>query len=850
MTTRARQSGLLDSLTDRELEILRLIDEGLSNAEIANRLFLSLDTIKWYTKQLYSKLGVNSRTQAVLRARELHLLEPMPSFSQPIPKHNLPAQPNQFIGREREVSAVKQLLAANRLVTLTGTGGTGKTRLSLQVAVELVDAFEDGVCFVPLSAVTDPKLVLPAIANALDVDEVAGRTLLNGVKQTLRSKTLLLVIDNFEHVIAAAPLISDFLQAVPRLKVLVTSREVLHLYGEQEYRVPPLALPNVTCHEAPVILLQYEAVALFLQRAQGVKPDFDLSEENAPAVVEICVRLDGLPLAIELAAARTKLFAPQALLARLDKRLHLLTGGAQDVPARQRTLRSTIDWSYNLLEESEKWLFARLAVFSGGWTAEAAEAVCGGGLALDVLTGLVSLLDKSLLRQSEDMDGEPRFFMLETIREYAAEKLAESDEEAAVRCVHVDYFLALAERAEPELYTANQLDWLDRLEAEHDNLRAAFAWCATHHSMIERELRLVGALKWFWYLHTHFHEARDLGESALARDTGVPHRVRIRALNSAGLASFCLQDVLRADPLQREALQLAHQANDPLLLALALWHMGVQYEGKVEGLRFSEEALAISRRIGDPWLTCGSLVTFGVDLFIQGKYGAAKAAHDEGVVLARQLGDRSTLSYHLSHRGRIAFLEGDLETQARLLPEGLNAARELQDKRVIIMILCALSENALWKGEYGSATSFIDEALTLSRNVGNPGQIQDAVGLKGDIEQAKGNFVEAASFYRESLDIIRMGLAVGEYDAAAEQFGRLAAAQGQAARAACLLSAAETLPRLSDIVVPPPYQARHERALATARALLTEAEFEAACAAGRAMSVEQMIAYVLQEDGY
>ncbi|MFQ5794857.1 MAG: AAA family ATPase [Candidatus Bipolaricaulia bacterium] len=390
-----------------------------------------------------------------------------------------------------------------RLLTLTGAGGTGKTRLGLQAAADLIDDFEDGVYFVDLAPISDPGLVVSAIAQKMGVREaeVGGRPLLDSLKEHLRDKQILLLLDNFEQVVAAAPQVAELLAACAWLKLLVTSREPCHVRGEHVFPVPPLALPEPDRKRPLAIeyLMQYEAVRLFIDRAQAVKPDFAVTHENAPAVAEICIRLDGLPLAIELAAARITLLPPQVMLARLGSRLKLLTGGARDLPARQQTLRATIDWSYDLLDASEQTLFERLSVFVGGCTLEVAEAVCNGTgdleLDVDVLDGLASLVDKNLLRQEEQVEGAPRFLMLETIREYGLERLEASGEAEATQRTRADYYLALAEQAEPKLWGGpEQGEWLDRLEVEHDNLRAALAWCE-QSGECEVGLRLGVALR-------------------------------------------------------------------------------------------------------------------------------------------------------------------------------------------------------------------------------------------------------------------------------------------------------------------------------------------------------------------
>ena len=437
-------------------------------------------------------------------------------------RHNLPSQPTPFIGREEDIQVLVDILRRSdtRLLTLTGPGGIGKTRLAIQAAAELLDAFRDGVSFVPLASVHEPDLVLPAIAQVLGVVEAVGRPLAETIAAFLRPQRMLLILDNFEQVAAAAPQIAKLLVAAPGIKALITSREVMHLYGEREYIVPPLALPDVRRLPPIARLTQYEAVRLFIERAQDVRSDFAITAENAPAIAEICTRLDGLPLAIELAAARCKLFPPKALLSRLDKRLNLLTGGARDLPARQQTLRSAIAWSYDLLDAADQALFARLGVFAGGCTLEAAEVVLAddisdttGELAAfipadAILGGLESLIDKSLLRQVEASGDEPRFMMLETIREFALERLAQSGEEETIRYRHATYCVSLLSQIPEGGFT----NWFNRMNLELDNIRAVLSWAlATDHAV---PALLIGAEFFFW--ENHISEGRRWIQAALA----------------------------------------------------------------------------------------------------------------------------------------------------------------------------------------------------------------------------------------------------------------------------------------------------------------------------------------------
>jgi predicted ATPase/transcriptional regulator with XRE-family HTH domain len=465
---------------------------------------------------------------------------------------NLLAQPTPLIGRASEVAKVCSMLRTPdvRLVTLSGPGGVGKTRLALQAVLELLDDFADGISVVNLAPITDADLVVSVIAQTLELREAAGRPLLNQLQDYLHDKHMLLLLDNFEQVIIAAAAVADLLATCSHLTILVTSREILHLRGEKELPVPPLALPELKRLPPLAALAQYAAVELFIARARDVQHDFALTDESAPAVAEICYRLDGLPLAIELAAARIKLLAPQALLGQLGGPFKLLTGGARDLPSRQQTLRRTIDWSYNLLDVGEQMLFRRLGVFVGGCSLEAVAAVSSasqgipGDIWTDTLDGLTALVDKSLLRQEAGTDGAPRFMMLETIREYALERLVASGEEAALRQQHALYYLTLAERAEPLLHGAEQLAWLNRLEADYDNLRAVLAWSQVAVDGAAVGLRIVAALWPFWQFGGYLSEGREQVTRMLAHpEAAAPTVARARAVCGRfphrGAGRFC-----------------------------------------------------------------------------------------------------------------------------------------------------------------------------------------------------------------------------------------------------------------------------------------------------------------------
>src|SRR5215213_6950778 len=546
----------------------------LLSAAHGGQVLLSLPTHEMVRDQLPAGVSLRDLGEHHLKdlfrpERVFQLVSPdMPSEFPPLRtldayRNNLPLQPTPLVGREKEVSEVCDLLqrGETRLLTLTGPGGIGKTRLALQAAADLLDDFPDGTFFAPLAALTEAELFFPAVAETLEVRETAEQSLDETLKDYLHERRLFLLLDNFEQVLGAAPAVTELLAGAPGLKVLATSRAPLGLYGEHEFPVPPLTLPDLR-HPPPLErLTQYEAVGLFVERARAVKPDYSINNESAPAVAEICVRLDGLPLPIELAAARIKMLPPKAMLQRLSSRLKLLTGGARDLPERQRTLRATIEWSFALLDEGEQLLFARLAVFSGGRTLEAIEAICDaeGDLPMDAFDGVSSLVDKSLLAQEEGPNGEPRFVMLETVHEFAREKLGESEEAEEIKRLHAEYFLTLAEEANPELKGANQRQWLERLEAENDNMRAALSW-ASQRDEAGVAMRLGGALWRFWSVRGYYSEGRRWLEAALAMDGRVSPGSRAMALAGAGSLASVQGDFDRAKEACEEGLELlAHE---------------------------------------------------------------------------------------------------------------------------------------------------------------------------------------------------------------------------------------------------------------------------------------------------
>ncbi len=941
---------LLEPLTQREREILCLLAEGLSDREIAEKLVLAQGTVKWYNKQLYSKLGVHSRSQAVAMSREMGLLEDagtallggtvtflftdiegstklwerhpeamraalqqhdallrqaiqdndgcvfktvgdafyavfddavdalsaahaaqtaimaqdwgktpllirmalhtgtaevrdddyfgpsvnhvarlisaghggqilvsaatralvqswlpeehslrdlgehtlkdleraeriyqliasdLPADFPPLPSldvypENLPVQLTSFIGREREIKAVNQLLVENRLLTLRGPPGTGKTRLAINVASHNLDCFRDGVFFVDLAPIDDPRLVLGTITQALGFKEAPSRSLMDTLTHHLHDKQTLLLLDNFEQIIEAAPLLGDLLATCPGLKILVTSREPLRVYGEQEYPVPPLAIPDPLRSEPLPVLSKYEAVELFCQRARAVKPDFRLTEENVQSVSEICVRLDGLPLAIELAAARSRLLSPEDMCARLESRLMTLTGGARDLPLRLQTLRAAIDWSYDLLDSIEQRLLGRLSVFQGGRTIEAIETVCDSDLSFAVLDGLESLLNKNLLYSKEGKTGETRFYMLETIHEYARERLAQSGEADDMKRRHARYFMALAECAETELHGFRQGYWYARLADELDNVRTALN-CALDDVDVELGARLVAALREFWYWNGFLSESTRWIERVLETEGKMSPDIRAKILNASSRLAYARGDHADGERLARQALSLARDINDEENCAWALIFLSgnlmASYDQIKEAMTFTEEGLRLFRELD----------------------------HKEGIVLG------------LNMLGELARLDGDYPQAGRLYKECLTLSKEMGNRQTEAKSLGNLSYVAYHQGNFNRAIEYCKKAVVLIDHL-----------------------------HLEYANAISLAMIAGPIGA-----------KGDLKCAARLLAASETQLEVMGASVQPADKLEVDQFKKGIMEQLGETEFNKAWAEGRAMSLEKAFADALEDD--
>jgi predicted ATPase/DNA-binding CsgD family transcriptional regulator len=772
--------------------------------------------------------------------------------------HNLPFQPTPFIGREKEMANVLQQLLQQdvRLLTLTGPGGVGKTRLGLQVAAESSERFADGTRFVSLAPISDPDLVIPTIAETFDVRETRSWPLPEQLKVFLHEKQVLLLLDNFEQVVSAATQVADLLATCPQLKVLVTSREALHVRAEHEFSVPVLALPDSRHLPDLSALSRYEAVALFVGRARAVKPDFQVTNVNAYAVVEICTRLDGLPLAIELAAARIKLFPPQALLARLDQRLQFLTSSLRDIPARQQTLRKTIQWSYDLLTAEEQRLFRRLSVFVGGCTLQAIENLTFalGNDASPILDEVVSLIDKNLLQQTAQEEKDLRLWMLETIREYGLEALLKSGEMEIARQAHAAYFLTLAEDAARELKGPQLAKWLEQLEREHENLRAALQWSIEPMqvgSNPEMALRLCEALKVFWEVRCLYSEGRTFLEQALAVSKEVTVPLRARALSAAAGFAFAQSDYDRAESLCQESLALYRELGDTRGIAYSLQGLALIAPKKgahIETTRsLLEESLALYRKLDDRRAIASSLMTLADFTSFRGEYSRGLALYEESLSIHKELGNKRGIAVCLKQSALVLFgVRADQSIIRSRLEESMTIFKELGDRDGIAFCLWLLGWAAFSQGNLVNAHNQLEQSLKLWQDIGDRWRAAWVLPILGRVKAHQGDFVAARAIQEESLT-----RASGFHDRWLDAFcleglASVVAAQGEEAWATHVWGAAESLRENCGIPQSPVERADCERAIAAARIHLGEKAFAIAWAQGRTMTLEQVLEVPVQ----
>jgi len=800
---------------------------------------------------------------------------------------NLPSlELTSFVGRERELVEIKRLLFASRLVTLVGPGGAGKTRLSLEVAADLIETFPHGAWLVELAPLSDPAVIVQVVATIFGVREMLGRPLLDSLVDYLRSRHLLLVLDNCEHlIVAAAHIANTLLRACPGLRIMATSREVLGTAGEVVYRVPSLSMPDPRHVVSVDQLTQFDATRLFVERAAISNPQYVLTDAQGPLVAQISRRLDGIPLAIELAAARVKVLTVDQIARRLDDRFRLLASGSRTSLTHHQTLRAAVDWSYDLLAENERLMFRRLSVFAGGFALEAAEAVCAGDgvTAEDVLDLLARLVDKSLAI-AEAMDGDIRYRTLETIRHYGRERLVESGEAAKVQQRHLDWHLSMAQQAESALQGPEQLIWLDRLERDYDDFRAALQWAWAGGAAVEAGARLAAALHRFWALRGYLREGREWLERLLENGIATTLSLRAKAAYGAGLLAFNQGDYERAEILSRESMSLYRDLGDAAGIALTLNTLGIVARNRgdyrkarallEESLELSrqsnhkwalaealntlgvtvrrqgdrtaattmfEESLSLWRRLGDRWGLAVSLGHLGVVARQRGNYERARALHEESLALRRQLGDRRLVAADLNSLGVVARHLGNYSQARALLEESLALSRELGDKLNIAATLCTLGLVASRQGDGDRAAALLQEGLSVSREQGDKLNTAAALCNLGFVASAASDYERAGTLHRESLALYReLGDAAGISEGLMG-LAQVKLAQGRPELAARLLAAAAVAHHVGGAVWPPSDRAEYDRSVAAVRALLTEEGFASAWAQGHATPLDDAI---------
>ena len=712
--------------------------------------------------------------------------------------HNLPLQVTSFVGREKEMAEVKRLLWDARLVTLTGPGGTGKSRLSLQIAADFLELYPDGAWLVELAPLADPALLPLTVAKIFGIRESSGHSILSLLTDHLRTRELLLILDNCEHLVeACAQFVDTLLKACPHILVLASSREVLGIAGEASFRVPSLSTPDARRMPPFETLTQYEAVRLFIERAEMALPGFVVTKENAPAIAQICYRLDGIPLAIELAAARVQVLRVEQIASRLDNRFRLLTGGSRTALPRHQTLRSLIDWSYDLLTPAERALLGRLSVFAGGWTLEAAEAICiGEGIEPEEILDLqIQLVNKSLVNSDRAQNVEARYHLLETIRQYARDKLLEAGGGERIRAQHLEFFLKLAEKAEPGLRGPDQVRLLDMLEKELDNLRAALEWGLECN--LEKGLRLAAALMWLWHLRGHASEGVEWLDRLLMTQTGefegvVQPQTRAKALQMLGLLHMFQSNPGRAiSPLQ-ESLQLYKELGEAGKrgMAYSIWGLGTAASYKGESVRskaLTQESLALFREVGDKFGITEALNTLGDIALTEGDYDQARILWEESLVLKRERGDKDGIAFSLAQLGNIAFLEGDFERATPLYEEAATLFREVGNKFFASAAFYSLGETAWAQGNYAHASKKYEEALKLGQGADQERAVAFVLHDLGAMARSQGNYDQAIKMLEEAVALFKeignkwgmsnayyglgeVAWSRGEYDLAARKF--------------------------------------------------------------------------------
>jgi len=763
--------------------------------------------------------------------------------------NNLPIQLTSFVGREREIAEVKSVLTTSRLLTLTGAGGSGKTRLALQVSAGVLEEFKDGVWLVELAAMADPTLVPQTVASALSVHEQSGRPLLTTLSDLLQPKHVLLILDICEHLVeACGHLAGTLLRTCQNLRILATSRVVLGVPGEAIWRVPPLSLPDSRHPATLEHLTQYEAVRLFVERAVSSQQGFALTNGNAPAVLQVCHRLDGIPLAIELAAARVKVLAAEQIAARLDDRFRLLTGGSRSAVPHHHTLRAAMDWSYELLLKKERILFRRLSVFAGGWTLESAEAVCSEDSIepSEILDLLAQLVDKSLV-MVETHSGEARYRLLETVRQYGTDRLVESGESDRLRTRHLDFFLKQAEAVQNLTGPARDA-WIQRMESMHDNMRAALE-SSSESGPTETTLRLAVALYYFWNVRGYWTEGRKWLELTLASPSGVTPSLHADALKGAGMLAWYQGDLRRAVPQLEESVALHRELGDKRSIADSLNTLGifVYRQGDYgRAVALLEESIGLNRALGrkEPF----ALYLLGIISRLRGNYDRAEALGNESLALSRELGRERYVALSLDSLGLLAYYRGNYAQAQALCEEALALQREQHDKFGIAASLNSLALVACGQGNYEQAGALCEESLIVSREISDKGAMARSMNILGRVAYHHGEYERGGALLKESLALFRDMRDKLSIIRCVEGLAGVAWACRLSERAARMFGAAQGLRESISAALPLADQLELDQNVTAVRSQMGKKAFAAAWAEGRAMTLEKAIEYALKDN--
>lgn len=900
-----------EPLKEREREILGLIAAGLSNQQIAEKLYLTLGTVKWYNKRTFQKLNVRSRTQAILRAREFGLLEKSISAA----KQNLPTQNTVFIGRERELVEIQARLAdpAYRLLTLLGPGGIGKTRLALEAASRLVDAYPGGIWFVELARFSNPEFIPIAVASALGLSEHQGIEICDVITNSLRSRPpVLLVLDNCEHLLeTCANFVLSLLKNAPKLQILATSRHALGVSAETICLVHGLSLQTRDKHQGSHAN-ESEAVRLFIERAQRTSLGFSINQANEEPVYQICQQLDGLPLAIELAAAQLNMLSPNEIATRLTHSFRILTTRNRDIEDRHQTMRAVIDWSYSLLTNSERLLFNQLSVFRGGFTLEAAQAICkmepqGSDLLefdfqrVDVFDLLSSLVDKSMIVAEHGIQNESRYHMLETLREYGQDQLTDRGQFEDCHRRHAVFYMNLAETAEPETRSHDQVTWMNRLEIEHDNFRAALVWAFElakrrgNPTAFEIGIRIVQGLWWFWYVHIKFKEGYFWSKRCLMLPLDqLPPLAHIRAYAYASLFGILIPNIEEAVLFAEQALSMAIRLENAEGMALSLLMKGKTVEYKDPDLvkQYLEQSLAIYKHLNQPFfiswvllhlaqttsihstpigsvrelflesmrmgkesgdkiITASALFGLGGLSFSQGNFSDARDYAKEGRSLYRAIypGEQAAYGF-FTNMGYIDLALGDLDRASQWFQKTLALGKDIGISYFFANAQNNLGHVTRLQGNYDQAEKYYRNSMQICKETGNEIYLAEALRGLGNIAFDQDNLTQAFSFYKDSFILLNKLRRVRDIIDLIDDIAKCAAASDESKRAVKLFAAENTLRESIKYCIFPVYQAEHERWLTLARSSLSDLASENAWIEGQALAAEgweTVASYALNE---